>query len=140
MPQSNWLSYILLLVAYIAFGRYLNAAAASHLAWSMTIIFVLALAGLMTMLWKPARRLTLLGFRSDAGYFVMAMLLTSLAVLVLAWVHIFAYILVMIATSLLVRIDTLTLDLNNLLTFVILAGIPLVGLGLNWLPLLLTQA
>lgn len=140
MPQSIWLPYILLLAAYIAFGRYLNATEASHLAWIITIFFVIALAGIMTMLWKPARSLTLLGFRSDAGYFVMVMLFASLAVLVLAWVHIFAYILVMIATSLLVRIDALRLDFNNLLTFLILVGIPLAGLGLNWLPLLLTQA
>ena len=131
MPKLTWLSYLLLLATYTAFGRYLHTSEASHLAWVMTVFGVITLAGIMTMLWKPARSFALLGFRSDVGYLVMVLLLASLAVLVVAWVHIFAYILVMIATSLLVRIDALTLDLNNTLTFAILVGIPIAGLGLS---------
>ena len=134
MPKLTWLSYLLLLVTYTTFGWYLHASQAAHLAWIMTVVFIIALAGIMTTHWQPARSLALLGFRSDVGYLVMVLLSASLAVLVLSWVHFFAYILVMIAASLLVRIDTLTLDLSHVLTFFILVGLPIVGLGLSWLP------
>ena len=140
MPKLTWLSYVLLLAAYKTFGWYLHISEASPLAWSVTVLFVAALAGMMTTFWKPARKLALLGFKSNAGYFAIVLLLASLAVLALTWIHIFAYILVMLATSLLVRIDALTLDLSNILTFLILTGVPIAGLGLSWLPSLLTQS
>ncbi|MDJ0703836.1 MAG: hypothetical protein QNJ46_11195 [Leptolyngbyaceae cyanobacterium MO_188.B28] len=140
MPKLTWLSYVLLLAAYSAFGHYLHRSEAPSLGWSMTSLFVIALAGIMTMLWQPTQKLALLGFKSVAGYFAMVLTLASLAVLALTWIHISAYILVMFAASLLVRIDVLTLDLSNSLSFLILCIIPLLGLGLSWLPLLLTQA
>lgn len=139
MPKLTWLSFILLLVAYITFGRYLHASEASQLVWSMAALAVIALAAAMTNLWQPAKSFALLGFQSDFGCLVMVFILASLAVLVLAWAYFFAYVLVIVAASLLVRIDALSLDLSTALTFFILVGIPLLGLGLSWLPSLATQ-
>ena len=138
MPKLTGFSHILLLVSYMTFGWHLHSAAATRFAWVMTVCFVIALAGMMTTLWKPVKSFALLGFRSDVGYFVMVLLSASLAVLVLSWVHFFAYILVMIAASLLVRIEARTLDLSNLPTFLILVGLSITGLGLSWLPLFVT--
>ena len=139
MPKLTGLSYILLLVTYTTFGWCLHASGATHFAWTLTVFFVIALAGSMTTFWKPARRIALLGFRSDIGYLVMILLFASLAVLVLTWFHFFAYIVVIIAASLLVRIDALTQNLSNVSTLLILAGLPIIGLGLSWLPLLVTS-
>ncbi|PSN14967.1 hypothetical protein C7271_21255, partial [filamentous cyanobacterium CCP5] len=48
-----------------------------------------------------------------------------------------AYILVLLASTLLARVDTLIQELNNLMAFLLLAGLALLGLGLTWLPILL---
>ena len=139
MAKLTGLSYILLLITYTTFGRYLQASETPRLGWIITVLFAITLAGVMTTFWKPARNLALLGFRSNVGSLVMVLLAASLAVLVLSWVHFFTYILVIIAASLLVRIDALTLDLSNIPTFLILVGLAITGLGLSWIPPLITQ-
>lgn len=133
MTKRRWLSFFILLIAYITFGWFLKSEQASSLSWILSIAFAISQAAILTLLWRPAREFALLGFQSDAGYFVMVLCLASLAVAALAWLHVFAYLLVMVAAALLVRVDLLAMELGNILSFLALAGIPMLGLGLSWM-------
>ncbi|MEM6423628.1 MAG: hypothetical protein AAGF66_00070 [Cyanobacteria bacterium P01_H01_bin.119] len=132
MIQRRWLSFLLLWIAYITFGWFLNSHGASHLGWGLAVAFALGLAGVLSLVWRQARAFVLLGFQSDTGYFVMVLALASLAVAALAWVQIFAYLMVMVAAALLVRVDLLAMELGSAVSFLALAGIPLAGLGTSW--------
>ncbi|NEQ33171.1 MAG: hypothetical protein F6K04_19600 [Leptolyngbya sp. SIO4C5] len=134
LTQRFWLSFILLFLIYATFGWFLRTWEASHLSWILTAAFLVIKAGILTILWKPSREFVLLGFQSDMGYFVMVMVLASLFVAALVWLQVFAYILMMIAAGLLVRVDLLTRSVNDVLAFITLLAIPALGLAASWLP------
>lgn len=132
--QAAWVSWVLLVLAYITYGRLLHQAEASVTVWLVSLGFILIKASIFTLLWHPARRLMLLGFKSDVGYLVMVLVLASLTVLVVVQFRAFAYIVVLVATAMLVRVDCLIQQRGDRWTFLVLLGLPLVGLGLTWLP------
>lgn len=132
----SWISWLLLTLAYLTFGRFLHLGETTPpiYAWVVGGGFAIALAATMTFLWKPTQRFLLMGFGSDAGYFIMVMILSSLAVGAVVQFRMFSYVLVLVAASLLVRVDTLISDLNDGLTFLIMIFFPILGLGVSWLP------
>jgi hypothetical protein len=134
---SVWLSWALLVMAYATYGQFLHSVEATPLTWGLSAGFAIALSGMMTILWVRSRQVILLGFRSDVGYSIMVLVLASLAVVAVYHFRGFAYFMVLIAVSLLARIDTLILDLNNALAFLTLSFLSLLGLGLSWIPHLL---
>ena len=131
--NSRWLSWGLLVLAYATFGQLLQAGEAGQVIWWSTLTFVFAKASVLTLIWRPVRKFVLLGFQSDAGYSIMVLVLASLAVLAVVQFRAFAYVVVLIATSILVRIDTLIDNMGNRLSFLTLLLLPLTGLGLSWL-------
>ncbi|WP_008312619.1 hypothetical protein [Leptolyngbya sp. PCC 6406] len=131
--RSFWLSWSLLILAYGTYGQLLHGVGAEQLVWVVSLIFVVVKAGIFTLLWHPTRRFVLLGFQSDIGYLVMALMLASLVVLAVVQFRAFIYVVVLVATTILVRIDCLTKQLGDRLTFLALLGLPLVGMGLSWL-------
>ncbi|MGF1524375.1 MAG: hypothetical protein ACFBSF_18805 [Leptolyngbyaceae cyanobacterium] len=135
--KSRWLSWGLFVVAYATFGQLLQGNYAGHAIWITTLIFVMAKASILTFVWTPIRKFALLGFQSDTGYSIMVLLLASLAVVAVVQFRAFAYVVVLVATAILVRIDTLIDDLGDHLAFLTLALLPLIGLGLSWLPQLI---
>lgn len=136
---SPWLSWLLLLLAYITFGQFLHESGAdtSLYGWVIGVVFAIALAAIMTIFWKPSQKILLLGFKSDAGYSIMVLGLASLAVVAVVELRFFSYILMLVAASLLARVDTLLIAVNTQVAFLILTFLPLLGLALSWLPLLL---
>jgi hypothetical protein len=132
--QAAWVSWLLLVLAYITYGQLLHQAEASATVWFVSLAFLLVKASIFTLLWHPARQLMLLGFKSDAGYSIMVLVLASLTVLVVVQFRAFAYIVVLVATAMLVRVDCLIQQRSDRWTFLVLLGLPLVGLGLTWLP------
>lgn len=126
------------MLAYLTYGRFLQAAQVEYApyVWILSGIFALVSAAIMTVLWKPSQSVLLLGFQSDTGYFVMVLLLSSIALIAVVEFRIFSYILVMVAASLLARVDTLIAALSNQLAFLVLVFFPLLGLALSWVPLL----
>lgn len=133
MTKRRWLSFLILLIAYMTFGWFLKSEQASQLSWILSVTFAFTQASILTLLWRPAREFALLGFQSDAGYFVMVLCLASLAVAALAWVQVFVYFLVMVAAALLVRVDLLAMEFGNVLSFLALSIIPILGLALSWM-------
>ena len=131
MKKLPWLSSLLLLLAYMGFGAFLHARHSSDLIWWLALGHAVLEAALLTILWKPLRNFFLLGFQSDVGYTIMALVIASLAVVVLSWIQIFVYFLVMLAAALLLRVELLIRDVSNSLAFVTILVLSLMGLGLS---------
>lgn len=136
---DRWLSWGLLVLAYATFGRFLHTSETGLLVWWVTLAFVIVKAGVLTVVWVPVRKFALLGFQSDIGYSIMVLLLASLTVLVVVQFRSFAYIIVLVATAILARVDTLIARLGDRSAFLALTVMPLLGLGLSWLPQLLRR-
>jgi hypothetical protein len=134
---GSWLSWLLLVMAYATYGRFLHDGSAEPLGWILSGMFAIAMSGIVTILWVPTRRIILLGFKSDIGYAIMVLVIASLAVLAVVQIKVFSYFLVLTAVSLLARVDTLISDLRASLAFLLLTLLAFVGLGISWIPSLL---
>lgn len=131
------MSWALLVMAYATYGRFLHDTGAEPLQWALSGIFAIAISGIMTILWVPTRRIILLGFKSDIGYAIMVLMLASLAVLAVVQIRVFSYFLVLIAVSLLARVDTLIGNLRPVIAFLLLTLLAFIGLGVSWIPFLI---
>ena len=131
MKKLPWLSSMLLLLAYMGFGAFLHSRHSLDFIWWLAVGYAVLEAALLTIVWKPLRNFFLLGFQSDVGYTVMALVMASLAVVVVAWIQIFVYFLVMLAAALLLRVELLIRDVGNSLAFVTILLLSLMGLGLS---------
>jgi hypothetical protein len=131
MKKLPWLSALLLLLAYMGFGAFLHARHSSDFIWFLSLGYAALEAALLTIVWQPLRNFFLLGFKSDVGYTVMALVLASLAVVVLSWIQIFIYFLVMLTAALLLRVELLIRDVGNSLSFVTILVLSVLGLGLS---------
>jgi hypothetical protein len=107
--------------------------------WLATLAFVVIKSAVLTLMWRPVQNFMLKGFKTDVGYTIMVLVLASLAVVAVVQFRAFAYIVVLIAAALLVRVDCLTEGMSDRLSFLILVLLSFIGLGLSWLPLLLFQ-
>lgn len=137
LMKSHWLSWGLLVLGYATYGQLLHSVDSSQVAWLFTLGFVLVKAGVLTLLWPPVRDFALKGFKTDVGYTIMVLALASLAVLAVVQFRTFTYIILLIASALLVRVDCLVDGMSDRLSFVTLVLLSLIGLGLSWLPTLL---
>ncbi|MBD0267616.1 MAG: hypothetical protein ICV77_04900 [Cyanobacteria bacterium Co-bin8] len=138
--RSPWISWILLMLVYLTFGRFLQSAALLHALypWIMSGAFAIAQAAILTLLWKPAQKILLLGFQSDLGHIIMVLLLASLAVAAVVQFQVFSYLAVLVAASLLARVETLLTGMGNTPAFLVLSFFPLLGLALSWMMIYLS--
>lgn len=133
--KSYWLSCALLVLAYTTCGRWLQGYEVTKaIWWSTTTGFVIATAAALTLTWDAVCKFMLRGFQSDVGYSIMALMLTCLVVLSVVQFHTSAYLVLLVATSVLVRVDCLVQNLSDLQSFLVLTFLPVLGLGLSWLP------
>ena len=133
MKKYPWLSTVLLLLANVAFGFFLQERQSSEVVWAIAIVYIALECGVLSVAWRPARDFILLGFQSDVGYSLMALIIASGAVVIVAWVKISGYFLVILAASLLLRIDLLTRRVGLLLSFLTLFAISLAGIAISLL-------
>jgi hypothetical protein len=138
--RVHWLSWTLLVMAYATFGGFLHHRQVTLAIWAITGLLASGGAWLITLGWPRVRRVILLGFQSDMGYFVMALAAASLAVVAVTQFELFAYFAMLVAVSLLARVDNLIAGFRDAIAFLWLAGLALLGLALSWLPLLLSLA
>lgn len=131
MKNLPWLSSLLLLLAFMGFGAFLHDRHSPDLIWGFALAYAVVEAALLTIMWKPLRNFFLLGFQSDVGYTVMALVIASLAVVVVSWIQIFVYFLVMLAAALLLRVELLIRDIGNSLAFVTIFVLSIMGLALS---------
>jgi hypothetical protein len=135
--DSHWLSWLLLVVAYTTYGGFLHQRESTPLLWGISVLTAIWGSWAITLGWPHLRRLLLLGFQSDLGYFVMALAIASLAVAAVTQFQRFAHFVMLVAVSLLARVDKLIAGYNDTVAFVALALLSVLGLGLSWLPTLL---
>ncbi len=135
--QSHWLSWTLVVMAYTTYGGFLHSNGSGLLAWALSGLSAIWGAWAITLGWPKMRQLLLLGFQSDLGYFIMALTTASLAVAAVTQFQRFAYFVMLIAVSLLARVDNLIAGFRDGVAFVWLSILALAGLTLSWLPLLL---
>ncbi|MEL6130123.1 MAG: hypothetical protein AAFR24_12840 [Cyanobacteria bacterium J06627_3] len=147
MKKWPWLSLLLLLLAHMGFGAFLHSHHSVDLIWWLAAAYAVIEAALLTILWKPLRNFMMLGFQSDVGYTVMALVTASLAVVLASWIHIFIYFFVMLAAALLLRMELLIRNVGSGFAFVTILLVSLMGVGLSRLaaellmtPLAETQA
>ncbi|WP_155523660.1 hypothetical protein [Nodosilinea nodulosa] len=138
--RVHWLSWTLMVIAHATYGGFLHARSAGPTAWLLSIGIAIGGAGAITLFWPQIRRVILLGFQSDIGYFVMALSLASLAVVAVTQFQLFAYFAMLVAVSLLARVDNLILGIQDTAAFLWLSGLALLGLALSWLPRVLASS
>ncbi len=132
-----WLSWVLMVAAYMTYGGFLHQSGASNLVWGLSLAFALTLAAVITIGWRLCRRFILIGFQSDLGYFLMALSLASMSVAAVTQFHLFAALALLVAVGLLVRVDMVIADMTKGTAFLIMVFLSILGLGLSWLPHLL---
>lgn len=133
MQKFPWLSTVLLLLANVAFGFFLQERQSSEVVWVISVAYIALECSVLSVAWRPARDFILLGFQSDVGYSLMALMIASAAVVLVAWVKISGYFLVILAASLLLRIDLLTRRAGLILSFLTLFAISLIGIAISLL-------
>lgn len=138
--QSHWLSWPLLIMAYATYGGFLHHSEISPAGWALSALLAIWGAWAITLGWPRMRQLLLLGFQSDLGYFIMALTTASLAVAAVSQFQRFAYFVMLIAVSLLARVDNLIAGYKDVVAFLWLSILALLGLALSWFPVLLQSA
>ena len=132
------LSDIILLLANMAFGFFLQDLETSTLGWAIAVFYIVVECSVLSVAFARARDFVLLGFKSDVGYTLMALAAASFAVVIVAWVQISTYFLTMLAAAVLLRIKLYIRRSQSLFAFFVLVITSFVGLGLSWLPVLIT--
>lgn len=130
------LSVIFLLLANMAFGFFLHEIEAHRFGWAIATIYIILQCSVLSIAWKRARNLFLMGFKSDVGYSIMALAGASFAVVIVAWVQISTYFLTMLAAAILLRIKLYTRRGSPLSSFLIMVTVSLVGFSISWIPTL----
>lgn len=138
--RVHWLSWTLVVVAHATYGGFLHARSAGLAAWVFSIGLAVGGASAITLFWPQIRRVILLGFQSDTGYLIMALSVASLSVVAVTQFQLFAYFAMLVAVSLLARVDNLILGIQDTAAFFWLSGLALLGLALSWLPILLESS
>ena len=133
MRNSLWLAFCLRLLANTAFGIFLHERETSQAIWLLAAGYIALECGILSIAWKPTRNFVLLGFTSDVGYALMALIGASLAVILAAWIQISGYFFVILAAGLLLRITLFTHRINTVLSFGVLLVASFLGITLSWL-------
>lgn len=131
--DSPWLSAVLLMASYLTYGGFLHSLPASVVGWGLSLLFAVLLSAVCTIGWNICRRVLLMGFQSDMGYFLMALMFSSLAVAAVSQFRMFSYLSLLVAVSLLTRVDMLIAKMNTVQAFLAMLGLALLGMGIAWL-------
>ena len=124
---------MMLVLANMAFGFFLHNHGSHGSIWVLAIIYIVLECGALSIAWRPARDLVLMGFRSDVGYTFMALAIASFAVVVVAWIQVSTYFLMMICAAILLRIKLYTRRSGPIMSFIVMMLASLAGLALSWL-------
>lgn len=101
------------------------------LVWIVVVIADLLLAKALSSSWSQRRSEFISLFRTDSRTFLVAVILAFLSVVVITWIYIFVHIFVVIAASMLVRLETQRVKWINRHIFWSLAIASILGLGLG---------
>lgn len=133
LKKLPWTSITILLFAYITYSWFLCQSDFSPFIWVFSLVFALILAGFVSAFMYDVRVWLTSWLQSDVGYFAAVFVAAFLATVVLIWIRFFAYILVLLAATILARLDLRTVGFNELQAFWLLFFVSMLGLGLGFL-------
>jgi hypothetical protein len=135
------LSLSLLLTAYISFGWLLSDPKYPEIRYygvaiSVPMVFAIAWIWIICSLFinplTSFSRFVIRWFKSDTVAFLSIFMAALFASFILFWLQLFLYILTIIATEALARVDVQTAGFGNWQAFAILLFVSLTGLFLGW--------
>ena len=133
MPKIAFplLSALLLLLSYGSFAWFLSHQGVGAIMWAVAIAFALAQVLLLTVLADSSKLAVDAWLRSDLGYFSCVILGALLVAFAFIWVRVFGYILVAIATTMLMRLDLQLVGFTRLQAWLLLTLLSLSGLAMG---------
>lgn len=132
LKRFPWLSFTLLLVSYIIFGKFLTTAAYSILPWSLALGGGLLLAIVLMNPAKGIQGILTSWFKSDTVAFTSLIGAAAFASIFLTWFKLFMPILMLISAESLARVDLQTSEFTALQSCCLLTATAWLGLGLGW--------
>jgi hypothetical protein len=126
-----WFSPLLLLLTYTNLGWVIYQAHYSLIIWLLLIVGILILSSSFTAPWSEISRFFRFLFQSNLRYFCITILGAFLLFLMLAKFRLFLDILVIIAGTMLVRLDFQAAGYKEKLAFGTILIFSLLGLGLG---------
>lgn len=132
MKRIPWLSSALLLVAYSSFSWFLYQATATWIVWLISLGFALTQALLLTAFSKGLRFFVKGWLKSDIGYFSIISIGAFSIAAVLVWIHVFEYVLMLIAAEVLARVDLQNSGFNQWQALGVLTSISILGLSVGY--------
>jgi hypothetical protein len=126
-----WVSLGLLFASYSTFSWFLSNATVNWLVWALVITLSVGEALLLTTFTDGLKSLLDSWLESDLGYFTTVILGALLVAVALVWVNVFGYVLVLLASEMLARLDLQNVGCNRFQSLVVLTGISLLGLALG---------
>jgi hypothetical protein len=127
-----WLSLSLLLAAYSTFSWYVYHLTITWIVWVGVIGFAVLQALLLTTFAQGFKAMVGRWLSSDTGYFTSVISFAFLATTILVWIHVFGYVITVIAAEVLARLDLQNRGFNRAQSLVILTLVSLSGLVIGW--------
>ncbi|MDJ0620673.1 MAG: hypothetical protein QNJ63_28725 [Calothrix sp. MO_192.B10] len=131
IKRLPWISLALLILTYTNLGWVAYQARYSLINWVLLVIAILFMTGSFTTPWSQISDFFRILLKSNLRYFGLTLLGAFLLFLILAKFRIFLDILVIIAATMLARLDFQGAGFKERLAFGIIFIFSLVGLGLG---------
>jgi len=132
MKKKSWVSLTLLFVSYFTFGWKLSEFDVPlHQTWFVALASILVLDIFLSFPMRKTKALIRGWFSIDMGAFLSITAGAFVAVVVFAWLHLFATCLLLISAGALARLDLQISGCKNWRAFVVLTTICLAGVGLG---------
>jgi hypothetical protein len=140
VKKVPWLSLGILFSAYATFSWFLthwvisqvSTAWAVWTVWAIVLFCTLLQALLLTTLFDRVKLFFRKWLRSDVGYFSLIMLGSLSVTAALVWFKMFGYILVLLSSEILARLDLQNAKLNRWQSLAILTVVSVAGLVIGW--------
>ena len=132
MNLITWASLGLLFLTYLHFGWALYEANYYFMVSIFIIAFIWLVDLFFTIPFNQFKLPIIKWFRTDLGTFVMIVLLSIMAVVMMTWMHIFINVLIMVSATALARLELQASKFKNWQAFIILSVLSTVGLVLGW--------
>ncbi|NJK37476.1 MAG: hypothetical protein HC835_04560 [Oscillatoriales cyanobacterium RM2_1_1] len=132
MNPFTWLALFLFTLTYFVVGWYLTDLNLEPHVWVSIAVLIVALAILLTTPSATLKKPMFQWFQSDVGTFIAVLSGSLTVVIMFTLLQLFITFLMVLASSLLVRMELQNAKWNSWLAFLVLATLPFVGLGLSW--------
>ncbi|MBE9178419.1 hypothetical protein IQ268_07430 [Oculatella sp. LEGE 06141] len=133
MKNLPWLSLALLLAAYSTFSWFLYHSTAPWLVWTFAFVLAFGQALLLTTFSEGFRVFLGRWLESDVGYFTVVLCSAFLVAFALVWIQMVGYIVVLVASEVLARLDLQNTGFSRSQSLGVLTTVSLVGLAIGFI-------